>query len=131
MVYVAGNNSNVIYEVDVAKWEITRRFENTTAGPYNLDVTADGRLLVATYKKSAAIGIWDLTSGKEVANIKTTRTIPHGVVISPDSNYAFVTLEGVGGEPGTVEVYDLATLSRAATVDVGKQAGGLAFWKIQ
>ena len=130
-VYVAGNNSNVIYEVDIARWEISRKFEHTTAGPYNIDVSADGRFLVTTYKKSAAIGIWDLTSGKEAANLKTSRTIPHGVVISPDSKYAFVTLEGVGGQPGTVEVYDLATLTRAATADVGKQAGGIAFWKIQ
>lgn len=131
MLYVAGNNSNVIYEVDAAKWEIVRRFEHTTAGPYNIDVSADGKFLVTTYKKSAAIGIWDLNAGKEVANLKTSRTIPHGVVISPDSKYAFITLEGVGGEPGTVEVYDLGTLTRAATVDVGKQAGGVAFWKIQ
>jgi DNA-binding beta-propeller fold protein YncE len=129
-VYVAGNNSNAILEVDVAKWEITRRFENTTRGPYNLEITSDGKTLVATYKKSAAIGIWDLESGTEVANLKTTRTIPHGVVISPDDRFAFVTLEGVGGEPGTVEVYDLSTRTRAATVDVGKQAGGIAFWKI-
>ncbi|MEZ5315814.1 MAG: YncE family protein [Vicinamibacterales bacterium] len=129
--YVAGNNANAIYEVDVARWAIARTFANTTAGPYNLDVTRDGRWLVATYKKAAAIGIWDVAAGREIANLKTTRTIPHGVVISPDGRYAFVTNEGVGGEPGTVEVYDLATKTRAASVDIGKQAGGIAFWKIQ
>jgi YVTN family beta-propeller protein len=130
-VYVAGNNSNAIIEVDIARWQISRTFERTTAGPYNIDVSADGKYLVTTYKKSAAIGIWDVKSGKETANLKTSRTIPHGVVISPDSKYAFVTLEGVGGQPGTVEVYDLATRTRAATVDIGKQAGGIAFWKIE
>jgi DNA-binding beta-propeller fold protein YncE len=128
-VYVAGNNRNTIFEVDVERWEVTRAFENTTAGPYNLDVTADGTLLVVTYKKSAAIGIWDLQAGTEAANLKTTRTVPHGVVITPDGRYAFVTNEGVGGEPGTVEVYDLTTKTRAAAVDIGKQAGGIAFWK--
>ena len=130
-IYVAGNNANAIYEVDVARWAVTRTFTDTTAGPYNLDVTPDGRWLVATYKKSAAVGIWDLEAGVEVANIPTTRPIPHGVVISPDQRFAFVTNEGIGGEPGTVEVYDLATKTRAASADVGKQAGGLAFWKIQ
>jgi len=128
--YVAGNNSNAIYEVDVDGWSISRTFADTTAGPYNLDVTRDGRWLVATYKKSAAIGIWDLETGTEVANIETTRPIPHGVVISPDGRYAFVTNEGIGGEPGTVEVYDLGTKTRAAAVDVGKQAGGIAFWRM-
>jgi DNA-binding beta-propeller fold protein YncE len=131
MLYVAGNNSNAIYEVDPVKWAVTRTFDRTTAGPYNLDVSPDGRTMVVTYKKSAAIGIWDLTAGREVANLKTSRTIPHGVVISPDSRYAFVTLEGVGGQPGTVEVYDLTTRTRAATADTGPQAGGIAFWRMQ
>ena len=127
--YVAGNAANAILEVDVERWTVTRRFEKTANGPYNLDVTADGRWLVVTYKKSAAVGIWDAVAGKEVAHIKTTRTVPHGVVITPDQRYAFVTNEGVGGEPGTVEVYDLVTKTRAAAVDIGKQAGGIAFWK--
>ncbi len=129
--YVAGNNANAIYEIDTAAWTVSRTFDRTTAGPYNLDVSPDGRTMVVTYKKSAAIGIWDLAAGREVANLTTTRTIPHGVVISPDGRYAFVTLEGVGGQPGTVEVYDLATRTRAATADVGPQAGGIAFWKMQ
>jgi len=127
--YVAGNAANVILEVDVERWAIARRFEKTANGPYNLDVTADGRWLVVTYKKSAAVGIWDAIEGKEVARITTTRPVPHGVVITPDQRYAFVTNEGVGGEPGTVEVYDLTTRTRAAAVDIGKQAGGIAFWK--
>jgi DNA-binding beta-propeller fold protein YncE len=127
--YVAANMRNAIVEIDVARWEVTRTFEKTTPGPYNLDVTADGRWLVVTYKKSAAIGIWDLDAGREAANLKTTRRVPHGVVITPDQKYAFVTNEGVGGEPGTVEVYDLGTRTRAASADIGKQAGGIAFWR--
>ena len=52
-------------------------------------------------------------------------------MISPDSRYAFVTLEGVGAEPGTVDVVDLGALSRVASVDVGQQAGGIDFWKTE
>lgn len=129
--YVMGNNTNEIVEVDVQQWAVTRRFEKTHAGPYNGAVTSDGRTLVVTYKRGAAVGIWDLKEGREVARLATTRTVPHGVVITPDSRYAFVTNEGVGGEPGTVEVYDLATRTRVAAADVGKQAGGIAFWKVQ
>jgi DNA-binding beta-propeller fold protein YncE len=127
--YVAGNASNEIIEVDVERWAVARRFEKTANGPYNLDVTRDGRWLVVSYKKSAAVGIWDVVAGREVAQIKSTRTVPHGVVITPDQRFAFVTNEGVGGEPGAVEVYDLATRTRAAAVDIGKQAGGIAYWK--
>jgi hypothetical protein len=37
-------------------------------------------------------------------------------------------VEGVGAEPGTVEVIDLATFRRVAAVDVGQMSGGIAFW---
>jgi DNA-binding beta-propeller fold protein YncE len=130
-VYVAGNNKASIFEVDLDTWAVTRTFTDTGAGPYNLDVTTDGKTLVVTYKKAASIGIWDLETGKETARIDTTRTVPHGVALSPDGRYAFVTVEGVGGEPGTVEAYDLKTRKRVAAADIGKQAGGIAFWKVE
>ena len=128
--YVTGNAANQIYEVDVERWRVTRTFE-TGPGPYNLDVTSDGATLVVTYKKGAAVGFWDLASGNERARTETSRTIPHGTVVTPDGRYAFVTLEGVGSEPGTVEVYEVSSGQRLAAVDVGKQAGGIAFWKTE
>jgi DNA-binding beta-propeller fold protein YncE len=51
----------------------------------------------------------------------------HGVVVSPDDRYAFVSVEGIGSEPGTVEVIDLKTLKTVATVDVPEQAAGIDF----
>jgi hypothetical protein len=30
-----------------------------------------------------------------------------------------------------VDVYDLAALARVASVEVGQQAGGIAFWKME
>ena len=128
--YVTGNNVAKIFEVDLETWTVRRTFE-TGRGPYNLDVTPDGATLVATYKGGAAVGFWDLLTGTERARVETTRTIPHGVAITPDSRYAFVTLEGVGIEPGTVEVFHVPTAERVGTVDVGKQAGGIAFWKVE
>jgi DNA-binding beta-propeller fold protein YncE len=129
-VYVAGNNVAKIFEVDLVSWRVQRTFD-TGPGPYNLDVTPDGSTLVATYKGGDAVGFWDLESGHERARTATSRTIPHGVAVTPDGEYAFVTLEGVGGDPGTVEVYYVSTGERVASVDVGKQAGGIAFWKME
>ena len=129
-VYVAGNGSARLLEVDVEDWKVERTF-NTAAGPYNVDVTPDGKLLVVTYKSSKSIGIWDLELGEEVAKIDTLRPIPHGVVCSPDGRYAFVTIEGIGGEPGSVEAYDLQTLQRVGNIDLAKQAGGIALWKVE
>jgi hypothetical protein len=54
--------------------------------------------------------------------------VPHAVVVTPDGRFAFVTVEGIGGEPGGVEVYDVAGAERIAVLDVGKQAGGIALW---
>jgi hypothetical protein len=41
-----------------------------------------------------------------------------------------VTSEGKGAEPGKVDVYDLRSLTRVASADVGQQAGGIAFWRM-
>jgi DNA-binding beta-propeller fold protein YncE len=129
-VYVACNKADEIVEIDAARWEITRRFP-TGRGPYNLAVTADGRLLVATLKQGAGVQIFDLGSGQSVLNTKSSTTVTHGIAVSPDSRYAFVSNEAVGAAPGKVDVYDLRTLTRVADVPVGQQAGGIAFWKME
>lgn len=130
LVYVACNGSDTIVEVNTSKWEVTRRFE-TGKAPYNLEVSHDGKLLVASYKGEGATGIWDLGSGKELAKIKNSRRVSHGVAISPDNRYAFISMEGVGGEPGSVDVIDLEDLKRAEVVETGKQAGGIIMWKMK
>jgi DNA-binding beta-propeller fold protein YncE len=55
----------------------------------------------------------------------------HGVVVTPDDRYAFISVEGIGAEPGTVEVIDLESLKTVATVDVGEQAAGIDVWKME
>ena len=129
-VYVTGNNVAKVFEIDLESWKVIRTFD-TGPGPYNLAVTPDDSTLVVTYKSGAAVGFWDLRSGRERARPETSRTIPHGVALTPDGEYAFVTLEGVGREPGTVEVYHVASGERVGVVDLGKQAGGIAFWKTE
>ena len=74
--------------------------------------------------------VFDLASGKSVMQMKSTTTVTHGVAVSPDSRYAFVSVEGVGAEPGKVDIYDLRAFQRVASVAVGQQAGGIAFWKM-
>jgi hypothetical protein len=128
-VYVACNKADEIVEVDRANWSVTRRFA-TGRGPYNLAATPDGRLLVASLKQGGGVQIFDLASGKSVMQAKSSTTVTHGVAISTDSRYAFVSNEGVGARPGKVDVYDLVALTRVASVDVGQQAGGITFWRM-
>lgn len=129
-VYVAANGAAKILEIDLDSWQITGEL-TTPAGPYNLDISPDGKLLAATYKSSKSVGFWDLEKGEEVGRVETLRPLPHGIVITPDGRYAFATIEGIGGEPGSVEAYDLTTFERVAHVDVAKQAGGIAFWRMR
>ncbi len=129
LIYITALSGNEIIEVDTGAWKVLRRFPTPLPGPYNAAVGPDDRLLVVTYKKGDAVGFWDLETGAELARVKTTRRIPHGVAITSDGRFSLVTVEGVGGEPGVVEVYDNRARQRVAQVDIGKQAGGIAIWE--
>jgi DNA-binding beta-propeller fold protein YncE len=129
MIYVACNQSNEIVAINTDSWTLVRRFPAGT-GVYNLAMTRDGRL-IATNKRGQSVSIFDPVSGKELARIPTQRKVVHGVVVSPDDRYAFISVEGVGSEPGTVEVIDLSSYKTVATVDVGAQAAGIDFWKTE
>ncbi len=128
--YVALQGLNQVLEVDLEAWEPRRRF-HTRRGPYNVDVSADGKHLVVTEKTNDSVGFWDLESGTERASVAASARITHGVVITPDSRFAIVTVEEIGGEPGRVEFYNLESLEREAVIEVGKQASGIAFWKTE
>jgi DNA-binding beta-propeller fold protein YncE len=129
VVFVACNKSDEIIEVNRARWAITRRIA-TGRGPYNLAVTPDGKYIVATLKQGAGVEIYDLATGLSVAKLATSTTVAHGVTISSDSRYAFVSSEGVGAQPGKVDVYDILARAKVATVDVAQQASGITFWKM-
>ena len=129
-IYVACNKADEILEIDRDTWAVARRFK-TGRAPYNLAVTPDGKLLVATLKAGSGVQAFDLATGQSVMLEKTSTTLAHGVVVSPDSRYAFVSVEGVGAQPGKVDIFDLQTFKKVASVDVGQQASGIAFWKMQ
>ena len=129
-VFVACNKANDIVEIDATSWTMKRRIP-TGDGVYNLATTHDGKLLVGTNKRGQSVSIIDIVSRKELARLTTQRKVASGVVVSSDDRYAFVTVEGIGAQPGTVEIIDLVALRTVATVDVGQQAGGIDFWRIE
>jgi DNA-binding beta-propeller fold protein YncE len=127
-IFVACNGTSEIVEIDVGAWSVTRRLP-ARPGAYNLAVTRDGRLL-STNRRDQSVSIVDLKTGREAARIPTPRKVVHGVVVALDDRYAFVSVEGIGAEPGSVVAIDLATLAIVAIADVGQQAGGIDFWKM-
>ncbi len=125
-VWVACNKSSDLVEIDTKSWTLVRRI---AAGPgvYNLAVTNSGARLIATNKRDASVSVFDAVSGNELTRIPTTRKVVHGIAVSDDDRYAFISVEGVGSEPGTVDVIDLSSLQKVASVEVGQQAGGIDF----
>ena len=128
LAYIAGNGSDEVIEVDLNAWKVTDRFK-TGKGPYNLEISPDGKLLIGTIKSEGKTAIWNLEDKKLVGEIKNTTSVSHGIAISSDSKYAFISVEGIGGEPGIVDVISLENYELISSVEVGKQAGGIAFWK--
>jgi DNA-binding beta-propeller fold protein YncE len=128
-VWVACSVSDRILEVDVDAWSLVRSIP-TGRGPYNLAPTPDGRILVATLKQGNAVEFFDVETGARLALTPTSTTVVHGVTISPDSRYAFVSVEGVGAEPGKVDVFDLESFRRVASAEVGQQAAGIDFLRM-
>ena len=127
-VWVACNKSSEVVEINTKEWTLSRRIP-TGNGVYNLAVTHDGSTIITTNKREASVSLIDVKSGKERAKIATTRKIASGVTVSDDDRYAFVSIEGTGSQPGTVDVIDLRSGTKVASVDVGQQAGGIDFWK--
>ena len=128
VLYVAGNGSDEIIEVDIDKWDISKRIK-TEKGPYNVEISPNGKYMVATLKSVAKTAVWELKSGDLIKTFDNSNSVPHGVAISSDSKYAFISVEGVRGEPGIVDVIDLENQILVDKVEIGKQAGGIAFWK--
>lgn len=129
-IFVACNKSDEIVEIDAAKWQVMRRMP-ARAGVYNLALTRDGTRLISTNKRDQSISVIEIKTGRELARIPTRRKVLHGVVVSPDDRYAFVSVEGIGSEPGTVEIVDLATLKIVASVDVPEEAAGIDFLRTE
>src|SRR5205823_4816743 len=65
-IFVACNKSNEIVEIDATEWKLLRRI-CAGNGVYNLAVSADGKLLVATNKRDASASIFDIATAKELA----------------------------------------------------------------
>lgn len=130
-VYIAGNGNDKIYVVNIDSWAVSDVWDSPGKAPYNLEPTHAGDRLVVTYKGEGSVGIWDTETGEQLKKLATSRKVTHGVIISPDDKYAFISSEGIGGELGTVDIIDLRTLEIVDVIEVGKQAAGIAFWKIE
>ncbi len=129
LLYVACNKGDEILEIAIDGWRLVRKFP-TGRGPYNMAFTPDGTTLITSLKQGAGVQFFSLPSGESRGIVKSSTTVTHGVEVTPDSRYVFISVEGVGAEPGKVDIYDIESLEMVGSVAVGQQAGGIAFWKM-
>src|SRR6266571_2409087 len=122
--YVACNHGNSLQILDAASLELVREIPVGT-GAYNVEPSADARWIIVTNKKAQSVSLVDAQSLTEVAKIATSKPLPHGVAYSPDGRWAFISQESVGIDPGAVDVIDLTTRARVATIPVPRQPTGI------
>lgn len=124
----------IIADFQIVRSSSRSRFKPPRDFPFLVSTsTISSEPLLATYTNFfvgwGSTSIWNLKKGIETAKIQNSRKVSHGVTISPDSRYAFVSVEGIGGEPGSVDIINLENQNQVSIIEDGKQAGGIIYWK--
>jgi YVTN family beta-propeller protein len=95
------------------------------AEPRGADTNAARGLLLVANKGDHTLGIIDPVAGRQVATVRQSGITGHEVVASPDGRTAYVPIYGDAGvgRPGsdgrTMDVIDVASRRRVATIDFG------------
>ena len=120
--------SSEVLEIARSSFAVTRRIP-TGERPHTADISPDGRFLVVSLFDQPSVAIVDRLSGVST-RVETTQPQHAGIAISPDSRYAFVSNEAEGADRGSVDVIDLESKVRVATVEVEHQPGEIEAWKM-
>jgi YVTN family beta-propeller protein len=128
--YVACNHGNTLQVLDAASLELVKEIPVGT-GAYNVEPSLDGRWVIVTNKKAQSVSVIDAQNLTEVARIPTSKSLPHGVAFAPDRRWAFISAESVGADPGAVDVIDLNSRERVASIAVPRQPTGITILPIQ
>jgi DNA-binding beta-propeller fold protein YncE len=126
--YVACNHGNTLQVLDAGSLELVQEIPVGT-GAYNVEPSADGRWVIVTNKKAQSVSLVDAQNLTEVVKIPTSKPLPHGVAYSPDGRWAFISQESVGIDPGAVDVIDLTTRARVASIPIPRQPTGITILK--
>jgi DNA-binding beta-propeller fold protein YncE len=126
--YVACNYGNTLQVWDAAALTLIKEIPVGT-GAYNVEPSPDGAVAIVTNKKDQSFSIVDTKSLVELARVKTTKKIVHGVAYSPDGRYAYVSQESIGSDPGAIDVVDLTTRKVVSSVAIPAQPTGLTILK--
>ncbi len=125
--YVACNYGNSVQVWDAVTLEMKKEIA-VGKGAYNVEPSPDGRWVIVTNKKDQSVSVIDAATLAVVKTIPTTKKIVHGVAYSPDAKYAFITAESIGADPGSLDMIDLTTMTKVATLPLPAQPTGVTVW---
>ena len=126
--YLACNYGNSVQVWDAAALTLIKEIP-VGIGAYNVEPSPDGSIGIVTNKKDQSFSILDLKTLTELARIKTTKKIVHGVAFSPDGKFAYVSQESIGSDPGAIDVVDLATRKVTSSIAIPAQPTGITIFK--
>lgn len=127
--YVACNYGNSLQVWDAAALRPIKEVP-VGKGAYNVEPSADGKLVIVTNKKDQSISLVDAASLAEIARIPTSKKIVHGVAYSPDGRLAYISSESIGADPGAVDVIDLAARKRVSSIAIPRQPTGITILRM-
>lgn len=124
--FVSLNGSDEVARIETATWAITAT-SPSGPGPIQVYASPDGKILAVANqgteeKPGNSLALFDATTLRPGPVVQTGAGA-HGVVITPDSRYAYVT----NVYADTVSVVDLTAGVTVATVPVGDAPNGLSF----
>jgi YVTN family beta-propeller protein len=122
--YVACNASNVVQVWDARTFQRIREIP-VGKGAYNVEPSSDGKVVIVTNKKDQSISLIDAARLVETARIPTSKKVVHGIAYSPDSRRAYVSCESIGSDAGAVDLIDVASKKRIASIPIAGQPTGI------
>ncbi|HEY4647862.1 MAG TPA: cytochrome D1 domain-containing protein [Gemmatimonadales bacterium] len=122
--YVACNSGSTLQVWDAATFRPLQEIP-VGKGAYNVEPSPDGKVVIVTNKKDQSVSIIDAATMAEVARVPTSKKVVHGVAYSPNGRLAYISCESIGSDPGAVDVIDLGSRKRIASVTVPGQPTGV------
>ena len=122
--YVACNQANTLQVWDASTFRQIKEIP-VGKGAYNVEPSPDGKLVIVTNKKDQSVSLLAAAGLTELARVPTSKKIVHGVAYSPDSRLAYISCESIGLDSGAVDVIELSSRKRVASVPISGQPAGI------
>lgn len=133
-IWVGSNREKKVFVIDAASGEIEHSFDGF-GFPYRMAISMDGRIAVISDPMKSEIWIVDAETLEKLKIISVSpegagaeaefpgSATPEGLVITPDSRYAYVSLQALN----EVAVIDLKSMEIVGTVPTGGWPDGIGY----